>query len=202
MSNFFDGVSRWYWNVVYNINKYRSLLLTVIFGFFAIVSLQYWQQMSQPITRGYSETTIGEIQVRMWTPDKLYIDEKYQDKIDFEVAYEKGDVESEDIDVTIKWKGVDKNLAYTKNPLVFKLNSPDLEKRSSKIYYRRSDSSSAIAEIVADITIGDETKTISRSVSVAKAPNEIFAALSSVIAAFLAVFSLVDQLRKLFGKKE
>ncbi len=79
MSNVFDGVSRWYWNVVYNINKYRSLLLTVIFGFFAIVSLQYWQQISQPITRGYSETTIGEIQVRMWAPDKLYIDEKYQE---------------------------------------------------------------------------------------------------------------------------
>jgi len=202
MNKFFDLLSRHYWNIVYKVNKYRSLLFAILFGFFALVSLQYWQQVSQPITRGYSETTIGEIKVLMWTPDKLFIDEKYKDKIDFEVAYENDHVESYDVDISVKWQDTDKNLAYTKKPLVFKLSTSDLEKRSSNVYYRRSDSSNAIAEIVADVTIGDETKTISRSVSVLEAPNEKFAAASSVIAAFLTLFSLFDQIRKLFGKKE
>jgi hypothetical protein len=197
----FDLLSRWYWDFIYKANKYLSLLLFIVFGFLTFVSLQYWEQVTRPITRGYSETVVGDVQVLMWTPDKLYIGEDYQSKVEFELDYDAKQVE-EDVNISVQWEIVDKNLAFAKNPLVFKLNTADGEKRSTKLYYRRSSFVNQTTEIKANITIGDETKTVTRSVVIAKAPNEIFAAAATVIAAISTMLSLIDQIKKLFTKKE
>ena len=202
LKRFFDFISRWYWDIVYKRNKYSSFIWALVFLLFAWVSIQYYQQLIQPVTQGFSTATLEDIQIKMVTPDKLYIGKENQDKVEFEVSYDTG-IESADSDVVINWKGSNENLAFTKNPLIFKLNEPDADKKMTGMsYYRREDLPSSNAEIVANVTIGDKTTTISRPVAIAKAPNEGLAFIASIAAAILMILNLVNGIIKLFSKKE
>jgi len=195
MKNTFDLVSRWYWDLVFKLIKYRSLFFAFAFGLFAVVSIQYYQQLNQQITRGYSAASLENIQIKMWAPDKIYIGEEYQDKVEFEVNYDTK-IESADVNVIIDLEPTDDNLAYTKDPLIFKLNTADVEERTTNVYYRRTSSSNSTIEIIANITVGDQTTVLSRTATIAKAPHETFAFLSSIIAGVLTIISLIDQIRK------
>jgi len=201
MNKFLDLISRWYWDVEYKVRKYSSLLFAVIFGLFALLSIQYYQQLSQPITIDYANAAVDGLQIKMWTPDKIYIGEENQDKIEFEVTYDEK-LESDNNDVIIDLSSNDDNLAFVKEPVKFKLDSADSSEKMTNIYYRRGNSFNPQIEIAADISVADQKITLSRSVAVAKAPQESLAFWSSIIAGILTALSLFDQIRKLWGKKE
>jgi len=187
--------------VEYKVRKYSSLLFAVIFGLFALLSIQYYQQLSQPITIDYANAAVDGLQIKMWTPDKIYIGEENQDKIEFEVTYDEK-LESDNNDVIIDLSSNDDNLAFVKEPVKFKLDSADSSEKMTNIYYRRGNSFNPQIEIAADISVADQKITLSRSVAVAKAPQESLAFWSSIIAGILTALSLFDQIRKLWGKKE
>lgn len=196
MNKILDLISRRYWDIEYKVRKYSSLIFALIFGLFALLSIQYYQQLSQPITRDYANATLDGLQIKMWTPDKIYIGEKNQDKIEFEVTYDEK-LEFENNDVKIDLSSNDDNLAFVKKPVKFKLDSADSGEKMTNVYYRRGNSFNPQIEIVADIFVADQKITLSRSVAIAKAPQESLAFWSSIIAGILTALSLIDQIRKL-----
>jgi len=194
---FFDFVSRWYWNIVFHVVKYRNLILAVIILIPTILMIQYWIEITRDPFINTSSVSNSSLEVVLSHPDRIGVGENNAGELELDFSVNQTFTNS----ITIDLKSEDDAVKFT--PDFFSL-TPDrngyIERQTATVEYRRIPNPEQAFTIIADIQTGQgKPMQIENTISVNKASSR-FAGLSSLIGAVSFLINLVIQIKKLLSK--
>jgi hypothetical protein len=194
---FFDFVSRWYWNLVFHVVKYRNLILAIIILIPTVFMIQYWREITRDPYVNTSSVSNSSLEVVLSHPDRIGVGENNAGELELDFSVTQTFTDS----ITIDLKSEDDAVKFT--PDFFSL-TPDgngyIERQTATVEYKRIQNPEQAFTMVADIQVGQgKPMQVEDTINVNKASSQV-AGLSSLIGAVSFFVNLFIQIKKLFSK--
>jgi hypothetical protein len=197
---FVDLLDRVYWDIDFKMRRYKHVFYMLVFAGFAGLLLYYWHSTTQSPTQSYTQATVNNAIVRMWTPDKMYMGEEYKRELELEVN---AISLPNDTRITIFLSSPDENVVFSQKTISFLAE----EKAANELnpvtfFYRNVVDPRSGFYVQAKIEIGEETSTFSRLIPLDIISQRLLLLLSAGFAGLLSIVSLINQVQNLRRKTD
>ena len=200
INNFGDLLDRIYWDIEFKTRRYKHVFYALVFAGFAGLLLYYWHTTSQSPTLSYTQATVNNATVRMWTPDRMYMGEQYKQELEVDInTIGLKDAEK----ITIVFSSPDENVVFSPKTISFLVGEMAANERNTvTFFYRNVVSPRSGFYLQAKIEIGEETSGFSHLVPLDIISKPLLLLFSASFAGLLSIVSLLNQIKNLQKKND